>query len=239
MFSLKVTSPRAIQKSPQKQLLTSPETPVARPTSANARTQISKSTVPTQRPTPSRATRQVHKTEPKTTTTVHSKAPHHIVSKRHCAICHELLFTGITYFMPCCKTNFHFKCIQTFIGGGSKSLDFIEKCPAEGCNAEFPEKELPHFYVKKEDLETAIYRRRRREALANPDKFVLCPTPDCRYIFSISGKLETQNDYEPDNEYCSQCKKPYCLNCKKPFHRLMTCEENKTSNPDELAFLEF
>ena len=148
--------------------------------------------------------------------------------------------------MPCCKTNFHFKCIQTFIGGGSKSLDFIEKCPAEGCNAEFPEKELPHFYVKKEDLETAIYRRRRREALANPDKFVLCPTPDCRYIFSISGRnnelkgnVETQNDYEPDNEYCSQCKKPYYLNCKKPFHRLMTCEENKTSNPDELAFLEF
>ena len=182
MFSLKVTSPRAIQKSPQKQLLTLPEIPVARPTSANARTQISKPTVPTQRPTSSGATRQVHKTESKTTT-VHSKASHHLVSKRHCAICHELLFTGITYFMPCCKTNFHFKCIQTFIGGCSKSLDFIEKCPAEGCNAEFPEKELPHFYVKKGDLKAGLYRRRLWEALANPDKFVLCPTSDCRYIF--------------------------------------------------------
>ena len=159
MFSLKVTSPRAIQKSPQKQLLTLPETPVARPTSANVRTQISKSSVPTQRPTTSGATRQVHKTESKTTT-VHSKASHHLVSKRHCAICHELLFTGITYFMPCCKTNFHFKCIQTFIGEGSKSLDFIEKCSAEGCNAEFPEKELPHFYVKKGDLKAGLYRRR-------------------------------------------------------------------------------
>ena len=237
MLSFKVTSPGAIQKSPQKQLLTLPEIPVARPTSANAHTQISKSTVSTQRPTSSEATRQAHKTESKTTT-VHSKAPHHSVSKRHCGICHELLFTGKPYTMPCCKTNFHFKCVQTYFVGGSKSLNFIEKCPAEGCNAELSEKELPQFYVKKEGLETAIYRRRLREALANPDKFVLCPTPDCQYVFSISGKLQAQNGYESDN-ICPKCKEKCCLNCKKPFHRLMTCEEKKTSNPDELAFLEF
>ena len=129
--------------------------------------------------------------------------------------------------LPNCKGAFHKSCLKGYVLQAIQDRRIPIKCPDVGCKRTL---QLDFLQTILNKQEIALFNKQSliNLALANPNIYTFCPTPDCTHIFQLSTKKNA-----PFELQCPICKKFACLRCKVPVHTGLTCFEYQSYKPED------
>ncbi|KKP28573.1 MAG: hypothetical protein UR12_C0017G0001 [candidate division TM6 bacterium GW2011_GWF2_30_66] len=142
---------------------------------------------------------------------------------KECPICYEDKNSQDLHTMSCCGMTFCKKCLkQGPIRFTTKELNIENlKCPNGHCRLKISTSDIKNIATEKE-LEI-IKKLEIINAIAYPEGFQHCPTPDCDGGF-ISNKHITFSN-KPIEIKCSECNRSYCSNCLIGHSQEFSCDE--------------
>ena len=124
---------------------------------------------------------------------------------------------GKVYFS--CGHLFCKECVQTHLKKHFSQKLLLIMCPNPKCKYELSKQEIIKNTRTVELIKQYFELSVSRHATAHPNRFTVCFTMNCGYLFDLSRlrKKDVLN--------CPRCKQNYCLKCHKQVHPGFLCDE--------------